>query len=182
MKYCSKHHENPDDAKYCRICGMAFSPVDKYKSIIISIISRFFAKTPDTNTGMFTLDTFRSIPFRPVSIVEIHFIKKCVVVLWLIFGLIFIGIATGKIDRILLALDTYFYRVYGDYYLDALVGICSLSISAFCSIVIIKGMTKKCRYKLNADYIEDRFLEDDIVRIARKSKMGLFDKKRRKFF
>ena len=36
------------------------------------------------------------------------------------------------------------------------------------------------RYRLNADYIEDNFLAHDIVRIARKSRMGLFDKKKKK--
>ena len=35
-------------------------------------------------------------------------------------------------------------------------------------------------YKYAAEYIEQRFIENDIVRIAKKSKMGLFDKQRRK--
>ena len=179
MKYCSKHHENPDDAKYCRICGMAFSPAERYKRKIISTISRVFTKTPKT-ARMFTLDTFRNVSLRPVSIVKMRFIKKGIVLLFIISALIFIGTATGLIGQILLSLDQYSYRVYRDYYLEPLVGIGSLSISVFCSIMIIRFLIKKLRYKLNADYIEDRFLDHDIVRIAHKSKMGLFDKKKKK--
>lgn len=131
MKYCSKHHENPDDAKYCRICGMAFSPVERCKRIIISTINRIFAKTLDANTGMFTLDTFRSVSFRPMSIVEVRFIKKSLMILCIASLIIFIGTATEVIGQILSFLDQYSYKIYRRYDLDVLVGICSLPISAF---------------------------------------------------
>lgn len=35
-------------------------------------------------------------------------------------------------------------------------------------------------YKLNADYIEESFINNEIVRIARKSRIGLFDKSKNK--
>lgn len=39
---------------------------------------------------------------------------------------------------------------------------------------------EELRYKLNADYIEESFVDNGIVRIARKSRMGLFDKSKNK--
>ena len=36
------------------------------------------------------------------------------------------------------------------------------------------------RFIYNADYIEDNFIDDNIVRIAKKGQLGLFDKKNKK--
>lgn len=46
--------------------------------------------------------------------------------------------------------------------------------------VYSQWLIKKLRYKLNADYIEGNFINSEIVRIARKSRMGLFDKSKKK--
>ena len=44
----------------------------------------------------------------------------------------------------------------------------------------LKWWIQKLRYKLNADYIESNFVNKEIVRIACKSKIGLFDKNKNK--
>ena len=59
-----------------------------------------------------------------------------------------------------------------------IVSLCILS--AFCALFIFKWWIKKLRYKLNADYIEGSFINSEVVRIARKSRMGLFDKSKNK--
>ena len=55
-----------------------------------------------------------------------------------------------------------------------------LSNSRFMYTLYLKWWIQKLRYKLNADYIESNFVNKEIVRIACKSKIGLFDKNKNK--
>lgn len=51
-----------------------------------------------------------------------------------------------------------------------------LAILGLCTLFILRWWIKKLLYKLNADYIEDNFIQDGIVCIVRKFRMDLFDK------
>lgn len=177
MKYCSKHHDNLDNAKFCRICGTAFTPTGKYKQMIISAISIIFTKSSSTNAEAFTLDTFRNISFQPVSVVKIRFVNKFVVFLCVLFAVLWFATITGLTGEIILETDRWFYNEVFIYY-QSKVGLGCLFLSELFVLFILKWWFKKLRYKFNADYIEERFINDSIVRIARKSRMGLFDKNR----
>ena len=145
--------DNPTGAKFCRKCGTAIKG----------------------SNATFTLDVFKSIAFQPVSVVKIRFVNRFVLILSIMFTGLGLSIATGLTER----LFSYFYWTYreSDHYNAA---IACLALSALYAFFVIKSLFKKCRYALNADYIEESFIDNGIVRIARKSKMGLFDKKKKK--
>lgn len=163
--------DNPANAKFCRKCGTAFSTVDRYKQMIKSFVVKIFTQSQNTNVGTFTLDTFKSISFQPVSVVKIRFVNRFVVFLCVLFAILFLAMI-WELDEIMEVIE------YVDLYINTYVVVFALLV--FCAFYIIKGWLKKLRYKFNADYIEDSFIKDKIVRIARKSRMGLFDKKKKK--
>lgn len=171
--------DNPAGAKFCRKCGTAFTPANRYKQMVKSFFNKIFTISNSSNAGMFTLDTFRNISFQPVSVVKIRFVNRFVVFLCVLFVALWFATITGLTGNVLYEIDSWFYEdvfVYHQY----IVELGCLAIAGLCALFILKWLIKKLRYKLNADYIEDNFINSEIVRIARKSRMGLFDKSKNK--
>lgn len=166
MKNCQNvecQAENPDNALFCRKCGTAF----KQKNVV-----RKFNTSDET----FTLDTFKNISFYPVSVEKIRFVNRFVLFLFfLLICFLFLSII-GVIGDILMSIDWWLYQDYCQN--QNLIELICIVISCLMGIIILKYCVKKLRYKLNADYIENSFINDDIVRIAKKSQIGLFDKKK----
>lgn len=171
--------DNPVNAKFCRKCGTAFSTVDRYKQMIKSFVVKIFTQSQNTNVGTFTLDTFKSISFQPVSVVKIRFVNRFLVFLCVLFATLWFATITGLTGNALYEINYWFYKdVF--VYLQYIVELGCLAIAGLCALFILKWLIKKLRYKLNADYIEGNFINSEIVRIARKSRMGLFDKRKKK--
>ena len=171
--------DNPANAKFCRKCGTAFAPANRYKQMVKSFFNKIFTISNSSNAGMFTLDTFRNISFQPVSVVKIRFVNRFVVFLCVLFIALWFATITGLTGNVLYEIDSWFYEdifVYHRY----IVELGCLAIAGFCALFILKWFIKKLHYKLNADYIEGNFISSEIVRIARKSRMGLFDKSKNK--
>lgn len=171
--------DNPTGAKFCRKCGTAFTPANRYKQMVKSFFNKIFTISNSSNAGMFTLDTFRNISFQPVSVVKIRFVNQFVVFLCMLFVALWFATITGLTGNVLYEIDSWFYEevfVYHQY----IVELGCLAIAGLCALLILKWLIKKLRYKLNADYIEGNFINSEIVRIARKSRMGLFDKSKNK--
>lgn len=171
--------DNPANAKFCRKCGTALTPSNRYKQMVKSFFNKIFTISNSSNAGMFTLDTFRNISFQPVSVVKIRFVNQFVVFLCMLFVALWFATITGLTGNVLYEIDSWFYEdvfVYHQY----IVELGCLAIAGLCALFILKWLIKKLRYKLNADYIEDNFINSEIVRIARKSRMGLFDKSKNK--
>lgn len=173
------HADNPANAKFCRKCGTAFTPINKYKQMLSSVIGKFFLKRTATSTSTFTLDTFCNITFQPVSVVKIRFVDRFVVFLFILFAALWLATITGLTGDVLYALDDGFYEDVFIHY-EKIVGVVSFAITGLCVLFIIKWWVKMLLYKFNAAYIEDQFVNSDVVRIARKSRMGLFDKSKNK--
>lgn len=171
--------DNPANAKFCRKCGTALTPANRYKQMVKSFFNKIFTISNSSNAGMFTLDTFRNISFQPVSVVKIRFVNRFVVFLCMLFVALWFATITGLTGNVLYEIDSWFYEevfVYHQY----IVELGCLVIAGLCALFILKWLIKKLRYKLNADYIEGNFINSEIVRIARKSRMGLFDKSKNK--
>lgn len=171
--------DNPAGAKFCRKCGTAFTPANRYKQMVKSFFNKIFTISNSSNAGMFTLDTFRNISFQPVSVVKIRFVNRFVVFLCVLFVALWFATITGLTGNVLYEIDSWFYEdvfVYHQYEVE----LGCLAIAGLCALFIPKWLIKKLRYKLNADYIEGNFISSEIVRIARKSRMGLFDKSKNK--
>ena len=88
---------------------------------------------------------------------------------------------TGFTGEIVLEIDRWFYNEVFIYH-QSEVELGYLAMSGLFALSILKWWIKELRYKLNADYIEDKFVNDGIVRIARKPGMGLFDKNKNRVF
>ena len=171
--------DNPAGAKFCRKCGTAFTHTNRYKQMVKSFFNKIFTMSGSSNAGMFTLDTFKNISFQPVSVVKIRFVNQFVVFLCVLFAALWFATITGLTGNVLYEFDSWFYKnvfVYHQY----IVALGCLAIAGLCALFILKWLIKKLRYKLNADYIEGNFINSEIVRIARKSRMGLFDKSKNK--
>ena len=171
--------DNPANAKFCRKCGTAFTLTNRYKPMMRSAICKVLTRSHNTSTEAFTLDTFRNISFQPVSVVKIRFGNRFVLFLCLSFVVLWFTTITGLTGVILYEIDHWFYEGVFIYY-QYIVELGCLAIVGLCALFIVKWWIKKFRYKLNADYIEDGFINDEIVRIARKSRMGLFDRNKKK--
>lgn len=171
--------DNPANAKFCRKCGTAFTPANRYKQMVKSFFNKIFTISNSSNAGMFTLDTFRNISFQPVSVVKIRFVNRFVVFLFILFAALWFATITGLTVDVLCELDPWFDKNAFTHHQYIVEGGC-LAIVGLCALLILKWLIKKLRYKLNADYIEGNFINSEIVRIARKSRMGLFDKSKNK--
>lgn len=171
--------DNPAGAKFCRKCGTAFTPTNRFKQMVKSFVSKMFVQSQNTNAGTFTLDTFKNISFQPVSVVKIRFINRFVVFLCVLFMALWFATVIDLTGRILYEVDHWFYDNVFIYHQDTVEFGC-LAVAGICALFILKWWIKKLRYKLNADYIEESFINNEIVRIARKSRMGLFDKSKNK--
>lgn len=170
--------ENPTRAKFCRKCGTAFTPINRYKQMLRSAICKVFTKSIDTSPEVFTLDTFWNISFQPVSVVKIRFVNRFVLFLCLLFVSLWFATAIDLTGKILYEIDHWLYEDVFIYY-QSFVELVCLAVAGLCTLFIVKCWIKKLRYKFNANYIERNFVNDEIVRIARKSRMGLFDKNKK---
>jgi len=173
------HADNPAGAKFCRKCGTAFTPTNRFKQMFSSVVAKIFAHGSTAGASTFTLDTFSNITFQPVSVVKIRFVNRFVVFLCVLFIALWVATITGLTGDVLYEIDHWFYEdvfVFHQYEVE----LGCLAIAGLCSLFILKWWIKKLRYKLNADYIEGSFINSEIVRIARKSRMGLFDKSKNK--
>ena len=156
------HADNPAGAKFCRKCGIAFTPANRYKQMVKSFFNKIFTTSNSSNAGMFTLDTFRNISFQPVSVVKIRFVNQFVVFLCMLFVALWFATITGLTGNVLYEIDSWFYEevfVYHQY----IVELGCLAIAGLCALFILKWLIKKLRYKLNADYIEGNFINSEIV-------------------
>lgn len=170
--------DNPAKAKFCRKCGTAFTPANRFKQMFSSAIAKLFAKSPTAGASTFTLDTFSNITFQPVSVVKIRFVNRFVVFLCVLFVALWFATITGLTGNVLYEIDSWFYENVFVYHQNEIELGC-LAIAGLCALFILKWWIKKLRYKINADYIEGSFINNGIVRIARKSRMGLFDKNKK---
>lgn len=130
MKKCPKNHDNPDNAKFCRICGYNFensfrSQLINYWNTFISFVIRIFNTVINVirtwiaskkNSSRFTPDMFPTINLSPRSVAKVDF-------KWHIL--------------------------------------------------------RKRKFKKNADYNEETSFMSTMCRIARKCKLGLFDKNKK---
>lgn len=157
-----------------------FTLENRFKQILSSAISKVLTKLTSIGTEAFTLDTFSNITFHPVSVVKIRFVNRFVVFLCLLFILFFIAIIEGLFSNLHYKTGGDFFGVI-DYYEIESVWLC-LGIVTFCLFFIAKSLIKKLKYKLNADYIEASFVNNEIVRIARKSRWVYLTKVKIKSF
>lgn len=180
MKQCLNpecNAENPTNAKFCRKCGTAFTS-NRYKQLTISKLHNLFVFKKSGTNPTFTLEVFRNISFQPISLVKIRFVNRFVVLLTVLFIGILLFATTSIGENLLneLACNIDAGSWFKHYYVMLL----SVVIILFCTLQILSSIYKKICFKLNTDYIEDSFCGDEIVRIARKSHLGLFDKKKNK--
>lgn len=171
--------ENPINAKFCRKCGTAFTPANRLKQMFSSAIAKMFAPSSTAGASTFTLDIFSNIAFQPVSVVKIRFVNRFVVFLFIMFAALWFISISGLMGNLIPAFSWYLYEsVYLP--IKYIIELGCLVVAGLCALFILKWLFKKLRYKLNADYIEGSFINYEIVRIARKSRMGLFDKSKNK--
>lgn len=191
MKRCPKSHDNPDNANFCRICGYNFdssfgNPLKYYWNTIVSFVTRMFntmrneinmqGASMQQSSG-FTPDKFPSINLSPCSVAKVDFQCKK-------------GVAFMAIMIILIALfSTFKYEITRLlYYVDipydirdmAVVSVNLVLIFAFLIkfIPFLRRIWRWIRFRKNADYIESSAFVQNLYRIAKKGKLGLFDKRK----
>ena len=165
---------NPPSAKYCRKCGTKLNP-----SYLVSLLYRikdtlrkFYSYNNSSEIG-FTLDKFSSISLKPVSTIKIHFFSK----FWIVIGCI--------LSAFLILFEScseirwFFRNMLGEYNYEALDIFVPFTLIpiAIIGISFLVSSYKKVKFRLNADYIESATFIGNIVRIARRCKLGLFDNK-----
>ena len=147
--------ENPANAKFCRVCG---------QPIIIG------------NEG-YTLDLFSDIELTPVSLKPIQFVTKIEKASYVILPILLISLFLICNDLMRDFIDEFGREVH-----EITVSIGCVLAFIFV-IAFIAGLTHCCkqiRYKLNADYIEEKAFVGDTKRIAKCKKLGLFDAKKKR--
>ena len=152
--------ENPHNAQYCRTCG---TPIQ------------------DHIVEDFTLNVFKDYKLTPVSVKKMPFVKKSSLVLLVlcVMSLIFLesNLGVSFAWEIADAIDVYYRNI-----IDLCEGICVLLI-VLQLFLVLKSTLRWLNYSYEADFIEDLHtsnIRKDIVRIAKQSKMGLFDLSRKK--
>lgn len=196
MKKCPNNHNNPDDAKFCRICGHSFDKpslwniCDRYFNAaftkIKSILSQNFTPKGSSTQSSFTPDVFPSITFSPCSVANVKFEKskgvKAIIVYAIIILLILASqdfIVSTIIFKLCETMGIYHYfHLYNEIYTygSYIVVLLFLILLIKKIIPISKICTKWLLYILNADYIESRVFVNNYSRIAKNCKLGLFDK------
>lgn len=179
-RYCST--ENPNSANFCRICGKRLDSktwdvvldyvLNKIDSSKHTIKNLFMV---DTKVREFTLDKFKTISLQPISLVNIKFVNKILVFVVLLLVSISLAFYNSS-DLCYLIKDECGSDVYR--VVDLLMPFVNILICILC-IVLLWSFWKKLLFWLNADYIENRFV-GDLVRIAKKCKIGLFNKKNKR--
>lgn len=171
-KRCNE--SNPLSAKYCRICGTKLNP--SYSAILFyrvkDLLVKFFSCNNPSEIG-FTLDKFKSISLKPVSTVKIQFFSKfCIVIGCILSAFLILFESCSEIRW-------FFRNMLGEYNYEALYIFVPFTLIpiAVIGISFLVSSYKKVKFRLNADYLESATFIGDIVRIARRCKLGLFDNK-----
>lgn len=189
MKRCPKNHDNPDNAKFCRICGYNFdnsfsSQLKNYWNAFVSFATRIFntmineSKARFASMGRssgFTPDMFPSINLSPCSVAKVDF--QCKKGVAFMAALIVLFVVLSSFEYQIRNLLKGMYVPSFVYYNVVPIILCILFVVfLFKFIPFIRRLWKWFRYKLNADYIEYSAFMSNLYRIARKGKLGLFDK------
>ena len=190
MKRCPKNHDNPDNAKFCRICGYNFdnsfsSQLKNYWNAFVSFATRIFnmmineGKTRLTSMGRssgFTPDMFPSINLSPCSVAKVDFQCKKGVVFMAVLIVLFMALKSYQYE-----IEELMYYSWGwpsdmlYYVIPSVLGILII-LFLIKFIPFLRRLWKWLRYKMNADYIEYSALMNNLSRIAKRGKLGLFDK------
>lgn len=189
MKKCPKNHDNPDNAKFCRICGYNFdnsfsSQLKNYWNAFVSFATRIFntmineSKARFASMGRssgFTPDMFPSINLSPCSVAKVDFQCKKGVVFMAILIVLFVTLAlfSEQLGSLLYSAGMPYEISYG---ISPCVGLLLFIIFLFKFVPFLRRIIRWFRYKMNADYIEYSAFMSNLYRIARKGKLGLFDK------
>lgn len=181
MKYCPNcKTENPIDANFCRKCRYAFKPLSFFEHIKIyaqsfhELLIRLLEHKSDISE--FTLDKFDQISLKPISTVRISFYNKFLLAMGCALAAFLISFENFYVFRSL------FRDMLGEYDYEMLrlfVPFLLIPIAVI-GIYFIVWSYKKFRFSVNADYIESPVFVGDVVRIARKCKLGLFDNKKKR--
>lgn len=196
MKKCPNNHDNPDDAKFCRICGHSFDKpslwdiCDRYFNATFaklkSILSQKATQKGSCTQSTFTPDAFPSITFSPCSVANVNFEKSKGLKAIIVYAIIILFILVSQ-DFIVNTIIFKFCDTIGIYHY---VHVCneiytygSYIVVMLCLILLIRKIIPTCKiytkwllYVLNADYIESRAFVNNYSRIAKNCKLGLFDK------
>ena len=112
MKKCPKNHDNPDNAKFCRICGYNFdnsfqSQLKNHWNSLISFATRIFntmineGKTRLATMGRpsgFTPDMFPNINLSPCSVAKVDFQCKKGVVFMVVLIVFFVAMISFQYE------------------------------------------------------------------------------------
>ena len=189
MKKCPKNHDNPDNAKFCRICGYNFdnsfsSQLKNYWNVFVSFATRIFntmineGKTRLTSMGHssgFTPDMFPSINLSPCSVAKVDFQCKKGVVFMAVLIVLFVALSSFEYE-IRNILEGMYAPSFVYYYTVPIILCILFVVFLFKFIPFLRRLWKWFRYKMNADYIEYSAFMNNLYRIAKKGKLGLFDK------
>lgn len=191
MKRCPNNHDNPDYAKFCRICGYNFdksfgNQLKCYWNTIVSFVTRMFNTMRNEinmqgasmqHSSGFTPDKFPSINLNPCSVAKVDFQCKKGVVFMAIMIILIALFSTFKyeITRLL-------YYVDIPYYIRQMV-VVSVNVVLFVIFLIkfiqfLQRVLRWIRFRRNADYIESYAFMQNLYRIAKNGKLGLFDKRK----
>ena len=142
--------ENPENAKFCRLCGNPLS----------------------TSEDDYTPGEFPDIDLRPVAVKPIRFVNAAerISSILLPFLLIFLYFLFGRFK------DDFIAAFGRDFYASVSIG--GIIFSFFIFSLCITGLMhygKYSSYSDNADYIEEKYFMLKLKRIAKNKKLGLFD-------
>lgn len=189
MKRCPKNHDNPDNAKFCRICGYNFdnsfnSRLKNYWNTLISLVTRVFntmineSKTrlaSMRSSSGFTPDMFPCINLNPRSVAKVDFQCKKGIAFMAVLIVLFValGLFSEKLGSLLYSAGMPYEISYG---ISPCVALLLFIIFLFKFIPFLRRINRWLKYRMNADYIEYSAFMGNFYRIAKKGKLGLFDK------
>ena len=168
MKRCPNNHDNPDKAKFCRICGYKFnnrsSPIIKVRPCSIE------------RSSLFTPDMFPNINLIPYSVAKVDFQCKKGRVFMAVLIVLFIALNSYQYE-----IEELMYYTWGwpsdlSYYIVPSISGILIILFLIKFIPFLVRTWRWLRYKMNADYIEYSEFMPNLCRIAKKGKLGLFDK------
>lgn len=189
MKRCPNNHDNPDNAKFCRICGYNFdnsfsSQLKNYWNTFVSFARRIFSTMINESKAQFasmgrssgfTPDMFPSINLSPCSVAKVDFQCKKGVVFMVVLIVFFVALAffSERLGSLLYSTGMPYDISYG---ISPSVALLLFFIFLFKFIPFLRRINKWLKYRMNADYIEYSAFMQNLYRIAQKGKLGLFDK------
>lgn len=189
MKRCPNNHDNPDNAKFCRICGYNFdnsfsSQLKNYRNSFIAFATRIFSmminecKARFASMGRssgFTPDMFPCINLSPCSVAKVNFQCKKGIVFMAVLIVSFIALSFFEY-QIRNMLEGMYAPSFVYYNAVPIVQCLLFVVFLFKFIPFIRRLWKWFRFRMNADYIEYSAFMQNLYRIAKKGKLGLFDK------